>query len=547
MTDIHQEKTFKDILRVIFSHYKLFIIASAVFTIAAMTFSHCIPVRYTTMAMFERRGDSATDAVANNNKNESFEILKLTLEQELIGPKAVEKVATDLGLFKDLPRSVGGDLTAEGLDAKNKIIRDIIGGLAIEWKVRSAPMDLVALRFSYPDPDIAVQVPNSLVKNYINNAGEEIISRLRNSREFLRKQVDLSNVRLNELTRAKIEFEAKYGEMLIDGSGNIQERIQDTYAGLDALYRQRDLAQQRYDQVKALIRSAQSQKLQDQLTQLRTELDKCIMVNQMTDEHPEVQKLLARIAQTRKQLKKQQEEAQSALDDASNMTSVDSGLLLQLTAARSDLSACDTEIDRLKRRIAGFQSFTSKSAPLREQYLRITKPVEDQQLETNRWQQRLTDVQMTLAAEEAKRRTQLSTVLLAQKPQTPRFPPLWTVIGLSVAGGLAFGYGLTFLVHTLDHSIKTPKEAAETIDIPVLGVISEIITRRERSIRRVTHSLLALAVTVILLATLGFTAFSVVLRLEYPDQFRQFRASLPRFAWHQAAPTQGKAVGSGLL
>ena len=92
MNEKQNEETLKDILKIVSSKYKLFLAGFAIFVVGTMVISHYIPVKYTSVAKFERRSDSAMDAISKNNRNESFEIMKLTLEEELCGEKAVDAI-----------------------------------------------------------------------------------------------------------------------------------------------------------------------------------------------------------------------------------------------------------------------------------------------------------------------------------------------------------------------------------------------------------------------------------------------------------------------
>ena len=59
-----------------------------------------------------------------------------------------------------------------------------------------------------------------------------------------------------------------------------------------------------------------------------------------------------------------------------------------------------------------------------------------------------------------------------------------TALLAAIVGGLAFGAGLVFLANLLDRSVSTTEEAVHHFDLPVHGVIAEIVTARQQWVRR---------------------------------------------------------------
>lgn len=532
MTEKTEEKTLKDVLRVIFSHYKLFLVATAAFMIAVLAGSRYVPVKYTAVAMFERRGDSAAEAIGSN-ANESFQILRLTLQQELAGAKAVGRVVDELGLLKTPAGRAVEQAESEAFSVRQDLINAILKNLAIDWKVRTDEVDLVAVTFNSSDPKLAEMIPNALVRNYIAYAGESILRRLHDSRAFLKTQVRASSQRLAELNNKKIEFESKYADLLLDGKTNLQDRIQEIYADIETLRRQQSIATQKCSQIKTLIRSVRIKALRDQLALLKNEVDSSLTLAGMTAEHPRVQTLQAKIRQVENRIRDNRD-ADGLSWDSAGKDGMDTGMALQLATAQSEAQIITDEIERLQKRVVTYKAVMGQAIPLREEYLAITKPLEDQQTSTRRWQQRLTDVEMTISAEEAKRRTQLNTVQTAQKPTQPSFPPFWAIIAVAVGGGLLFGYGCAFIGGSLDHTFHRPQDASKALGVPVLGAISEIETVRQRRLRQVRQTVVTLTVALVVLVSLGVSTYGVVVRLGYPDRAESWKV-----------PTTARAFSAG--
>ena len=150
------------------------------------------------------------------------------------------------------------------------------------------------------------------------------------------------------------------------------------------------------------------------------------------------------------------------------------------------------------------------------------------------WQNRLTGVQMALEAEVAKRRTHLEAVQLAEKQFRPSSPKLLYVLGLALAGGLAFGGAVVFLSNTLDRSISATQDAAKHFNLPVCGVIDEIVTPGERLWGNVRRFIAEPAIALILVGVIGVAGLNIALWLHYPEEHKQWQEDPTAFVGSRA-------------
>jgi len=554
MVSSAEQKRLRDVLRTILYRWQIFLVGATSFAALAMIASHYIPLKYTAKAVFERRTDTATSNIGPT-KAESFRILKLTLIPELTGPKALTAAVEELGLTQTLPRNVRGRLTPPAEIKKRQLINEIAKGIKVNWKVRSDQVDLIEVSLTHRNPTVAAEVPNILVKNYINWASEKIIQRLQDSRDFLLRQVAECNAQIIELTKKKISFETKHNGTLLEAFSPAEDqsadpadettrafitaldvrrawdRIQKLTADIETLRRQRTAAHKKLSLIKELIQSAKRRRMEQQLRHAREQLETATTVNNMAEQHPMVQTLRSKITRLENRIKQLQTNTTPYPDYAD--TDVSTALMIQLAAAQTQLDTTTSELERLENRLASFRSVMANSDPVRGEYFQLVKALKEHQDRGRTWQRRLSDVKMALAAEIGKRRTQLNTVQLAEIPRHPFFPRLWVVIGFALGGGLVFGYGLAFLVNAVDRSITIPRDAAGYFDIPIHAVIDEITTHPKRLALRVARRGFALSACVILLGALILAAFSTVLRLQYPEQYQKWKSSPSQYVYKQ--------------
>ncbi|HUT60004.1 MAG TPA: hypothetical protein VNA25_19335 [Phycisphaerae bacterium] len=548
MPDQDRKATPRDVLRMVFRRRRLFVLGAAVFAIAALIGAQYWPLKYTGMTYFERRTDPASLEAARN-RTESFESIKLTLQHELVGRTAIERAVEELGLTKGVPRGRDGELTLQGKMAKQVLVQRLMANVQIRWDVRSQDVDLVSVSFTHDDPNLAQDMPNTLVRNYITQVSEQIVERLKAGRDFLLKQVNECDGRLDEATKQRIEFEARYGGMLPESPSALLDSQREVASDMDTVRRQHLVATQKLERLKALAEKTpdsaeepvqvirgpnpELERLKEELRKYQDQLDSAINLRHMTDNHPTVQTLHKKIEELTEQVVQTPEE--TVLQKVFGSDATDEGLSMALAGAQSEVEMGSSELERLQGRLTTVQNLVANYAPIREQYLKLLKKVTEVEVEKTNWQGRLTGVDMALSAEVAKRRTHLNAVQLAEKQFRPSSPQLLYVLGLALAGGLAFGGGLVFLGNTLDRSIATTEDAAKHFDLPVFGVVGEIVTPRERVWRTTRWLVVEPMVALFLLGVIGLTSINIVLWINYPEQYAVWRANPSGFVQQRLA------------
>ncbi|MBE3133398.1 MAG: hypothetical protein IMZ55_07980, partial [Acidobacteria bacterium] len=256
-------------------------------------------------------------------------------------------------------------------------------------------------------------------------------------------------------------------------------------------------------------------------------LEQATTISRMTDNHPTVKTLKMKIEQLegkKKYIEDTEPEVviQKVFDTrpAASKGSVD--VTMAIAGAQAEVDMTTGELERLEARRKHIDGLLANYAPVRQQYLEIIKKFGEQQAEKDRWQTRLTEVQMALSAEVAKRRTHLNQLQLAEKQFRPSSPKLTYILGFALVGGLAFGAGLVFFMNVLDRSISTTQEAGTHFGLPVFGVIREIVTPSQRRWRHIRRLIIEPVAALLLLAVTAVAGLNIVLWLQSPEEYEQW-------------------------
>jgi len=531
------KKTTRDLLRIVFRRWEMFLLGAAFFAVAAIIGWHFVPLKYTGTAIFEVGLEAAAGRISSVSK-ETLDATKERLPEDLAGYRAVEEAVETLGLTKGLPHGEDGRLTAEGDRRRQEMIVAMMKAITIRREARSAQEDLVSVSVTHADPWLAENMPTVLITGYINNIYNRIRVGLKSTHDFLKEKVDDCTKGLEALQKQRIEFETRNAGMLPENPMAIQDRIQVTSSDLDALRREHSLAEQKLTKIRGMMQTTTAPTsqpveimgpnpvladLKNQLQQAKEELDIALTVTKMTEKHPHVQVLRARVAQLEGRIK---EEPETAVVRTVNLPS-EGDLRLAEMQAQAEWDMANREIARLESRLKSYESLWAGFGPIRQEYLEFIQQRGDLAKEAAMWQQKLMEVEAALQAQISESGTRLAAVQNPQKQFRPSSPTMGKVMAFAILGGLAFGAGLVFLASVMDRAIAATEDAAGHFDIPVFGVIGEIVTQRELVIRRLKKAIVIPVVTLVALAALGLSSFSIYLRLEEPASYRDARKAVP--------------------
>lgn len=539
------KKTPRDLLRVIFRRRKLFLLSSSLAATMVLVLAHYWTLMYTGTAIFERRSDTVTTDAPRGARGSPFGDQKLKVVHNLKGYKAVERAVESLGLTRDLPRGPEGELTRKGKMEKEALIQALMEDITVDWKAESRSMDLISVSFVDEDRWLAEELPNALVRDYINRIGDEIREQLRESHQFLKERADFAKNHLEASMQERIEFESKHADMMPERPDALAVEIRRITGEIDGLRRQQRVAGQTLSRLKETVKTTtmpttrpvqeiwgpnpDKKKLQEDLAKAQEALAAALKLAHMKEKHPMVQTLRAKISMLEEKIKNTPSEAVIQKVYGTVSTQNDKVLAGQIAAARAELEMTAGELRKLQARLDKANELMANFAPVRQEYLRLTNREKELQQELDDWQGRLAGVQMSLAAEVAKRGTHLNAVEVARQQFRPSSPTLFKVIGIAIASALIFGVGLVLLANWLDRSISTSDEAVRYFGIPVHGVIDEIVTPREQFTRRLRQWTVLPAVSLVLLAALMVSGGSMYLRLQRPELFDRWRTDPANF------------------
>lgn len=544
MSEPSQQKTLRDVWRVVFRRRWLFLLTTCLATLAVLVLSQFLQLKYTGTASFERRTPRTTAEGGVGVGQSSIDTYRNTLWQEIMGKKAIEKTIIKLGLDTNLPHDQG-QLTTKGKRMKQDLIRAMQKSAHFNYEVRTKEIDIISVSFTSDDPRLAKEIPDTLIEEYILRVKGRVLKSLTDSAGYAEKQLAKARRELSSpdpedksARKERLDYEVKYAGRLFDNPNALGDRIIQLTSEIDDLDRQVQAARKKKARLDALVRQANAEsegsegrrvqkergpnpmwnRLQEQLRQAEEQLSIARTVSGMKENHPTVQSLKLNIKRIQGQIEKTDKIIVLREVEVFGDVNAYDPNAVELAKVMSDLEASEDALAKKNRDLESLHKLLADSGPVRQEYARLLKDEEQKQAEVDRWVRRQSEIKENLAAEILSRRTQLEQIERAEEQYRPSWPVWWQILVISVVVGLACGGGLAFLFDLLDRSITTTDEAMTEFDIPLYGVVGEILTPGDRFWTNLKRYILVPVATVVIIVSLGLAVGDLVLKLQWPDQ-----------------------------
>jgi uncharacterized protein involved in exopolysaccharide biosynthesis len=409
---------------------------------------------------------------------------RLERGQERIEITGVE--TTDPDTFKPADRGKTISQIPANMQVEPVITSMGASGLSGAKKKPSASSETVPgfnVEYSDSDPTRAQKICNALTSLILN---ENLYSRAevaQSTTEFLGRQLKDAKDALDGQDAKLAAFKKQYMGQLPGDVDNNMRMLMSLNSQLDATTQTLSRAQQDKAYTESLLAqqiatwksslsSTNPQTLEQGLTQLQTQLMQ--LQARYTDDHPDVIKTKADIAEVEKKLK----EVNAASASASATGSSDKAsaseppetrqLRLQIHQYQEVIGQATVDQKRLQSAINVYQSRTAMSPGVEEQYKLLTRDNDNAQALYKDLLAKKDSAQLGTSMESAQEGEQMRILAAANLPDSPSFP----VRPIFAAGGLGVGLGLGVLIaiwlEFSDKSIRTEKDAAAIMDLPLL-------------------------------------------------------------------------------
>jgi polysaccharide chain length determinant protein (PEP-CTERM system associated) len=485
----NRELTMDDYLAMLRRRLKVILIPALLAPLAGFLVSHVFSPKYTSTATVLVEGQKVPENYVTPVITSDFAQRVQSLTERIVNQKLSDMIKNNPGLAKPGEE----EKLISNIQANMQVAPVITFMSAAATSSPSAkkknsagnePLPGFTVQYTDSDPVRAQEVTNALAREFVE---ENLKSRgdvATQTTNFLSGQVTQAKSKVDEQDKELADFKKKYmGQLPTDADNNarillsLNSQLDATTQNLSRAQQDKTYTESMLAQQLAAWKSAQSstnpQTLQQTLTQLQGQLMQ--LQARYTDDYPDVIKTKADIAEIQKKLKEVNTAAASVTPDGSDNSNPNSAeppeikqLRLQIHQYKNVIEQAALDQKRLQSEINLYQGRTSMSPDIEEQYKVLTRDNDNAQAFYKDLLAKYSSAELGTNMETKEEGEQMYVGGTANLPTDPSFPNRL----LFAAGGFGAGLGLSLLIAILleftDKSIRTEKDAAAIMDLPLL-------------------------------------------------------------------------------
>ncbi|HSZ61482.1 MAG TPA: Wzz/FepE/Etk N-terminal domain-containing protein [Terriglobales bacterium] len=485
----NRELQMDDYLAMLRRRLKVILIPALVAPLTGFLISYALPPKYSSQSTVLVEGQKVPDNYVLPVITSDFAQRVQTLSQEVLSPSRLRPVIHSLNLVK--PEDEGKLI---GNIQQNMQVAPVITTMSAaaassptaKTKKPSAgnePLPGFTVNYTDSDPVRAQKVCNALTSLIVDENLKSRSEVAQSTTDFLTRQVDDAKHALDDQDAKLAAFKKQYMGQLPTDVDNNMRMLASLNSQLDAstqtlsraqqdkAYTESMLAQQ-IASWKSSLSSTNPQTLEAQLTQLQGQLMQ--LQARYTDDYPDVIKTKADIAEVQKKLKEVNAAAASAdTSDSSEKASASEPpeirqLRLQVHQYQNVIAQATIDQKKLQSAITVYQSRTNMSPTVEEQYKLLTRDNDNAQAFYKDLLAKRSSAGLGTSMENQQEGEQMHIAATAGLPDSPSFPvrPLLAAGGFGV--GLVLGALIAIILEFSDKSIRTERDAAAVMDLPLL-------------------------------------------------------------------------------
>ena len=485
----NRELTMDDYLAMLRRRLKVILIPTLIAPLTGFLVSYVFPPKYTSQSTVLVEGQKVPDNYVMPVITSDFTQRVQTLSQEVMSPSRLRPVIESLNIVKPgeegkLISEIQQNMTVEPVITSMSAAAGGAGFSGAKKKKLSVTDEPVpGFNVNYTDSNAvrAQKICNAMTSLIVDENLRSRSDVAQSTTDFLSRQVEDAKRVVDEQDAKLADFKKKYMGQLPGDVDNNMRMLMSLNSQLDATtqtlsraqqdkaYTESMLAQQTAAW-KSSLSSTNPQTLEQELTQLQAQLLQ--LQARYTDDHPDVIKTKADIAEVEKKLKEVNAAAASSTDNNEKASASEPPeirqLRLQIHQYQGVIEQATLDQKRLQGEINVYQSRTAMSPGVEEQYKLLTRDNDNAQAFYKDLLAKKSSAELGTSMENQQEGEQMHILVAAGLPEDPSFPnrPIFAAGGLGV--GFALGLVIAVWLEFSDKSIRTEKDAAAVMDLPLL-------------------------------------------------------------------------------
>jgi protein tyrosine kinase modulator len=483
----NRELTMDDYLAMLRRRAKMILIPAVLAPLAGFVVSYAFPAKYTSQSLILVEGQKVPETMVQPIVSEDLTQRVVTLQQQVLSQSRLQPMIERLFPNKN------NQQVSEMIDAirLNMTVEPVVTDLSQIGTSKRAkpngqsPVPGFYVNYTAPNPREAQQICNELTSLMVDENLKSVQAAAAGTSDVLSKGIEDSKKNLDDLDAKLAAFKKQYVGQLPGDEENNLKILMGLNSQLDANTQTLNRAQQDKAYTQSILaqelaawKSSQSaenpQTLEKQLSDLQGQLLQ--LQARYTDDHPDVIKTKADIAEVKKKLDEVNQASANAPDASDQKASATEPaeiqkLRIQIHQYDDMIAAGNRDQKKLQQEIAEYQGRVSLSPAIEEQYKQLTRDYENAQKEYQDLLAKRSTANLTMKMTNQSEGEQMLPLNPANLPDAPSFPNRLLFAGGGLGAGLALGIGLAMLLEFTDKSIRNEADVEAALELPTLVTV----------------------------------------------------------------------------
>ncbi|MFH2067468.1 MAG: chain-length determining protein [Pseudomonadota bacterium] len=420
------------------------------------------------------------------------------INQRIMSAAKLTELINQFNLYSDLREKWTIEEIIEKL--KEDISLETISTEVIDRRTGRPTTATIAFTLSYlgKSPETVQKVTDTLTSFFLK---ENLQVRERQTQEatsFLEEEMRKVKLYLDELDDKISTFKKDHSNALPEMLPINLQGLSSADQTITRLTEQLRSFQEREEYLQTQLSGVTAERKED-LDQNRIEDLKMNLISlktRFTDEYPDVVKLKAEIAE----LEKQQKAAVNKTPDNPTYITIAS----QLAGVQSEIGSIKRQIIDAEKTREDYQIHIEKTHGIEGSYNALIIEQNNSKIKYEDLMRKVMEAKMAHGLEKEQKGERFTLIDPARLPEKPFKPNRLAIMLIGLVLGIGAGIGSAALMEFSDDSIRDTNRLSQATAFPVLGVIPEIVTQKDRSIKRkkIIAAALGLCSTIIVVVAL---------------------------------------------
>jgi polysaccharide chain length determinant protein (PEP-CTERM system associated) len=479
----HRQLTFGDYTAILRRHRRLILTPIIGLPILAYVVALVLPKEYTSETVILIEQPAIPESYVATMDTGDLKQRLASIQEQILSRTRLAGVIEKLGLYPEERGKVSMDDLADRLGRKI-----IVTPVKPMLQVNNAQLPGFTLQAKAATPVLAQKLCAEVADMFLNSNLHLRQEQAQDTTAFLTKQLTDAKQKLDEQDAKLAAFKSQYMGSLPDNQqanlsilNGLNSQLEAATQALNRAQQDKSFAESMLSQQIAALSSqggADPQSLQKELTDEQAQL--AAMQTKYTDDHPDMIRLKASIADLQRKIADNAKAPQSAANSSPTLAENQGIAQLRAQVHQYDAAIQQARAQQsdLQRQIALYQSRIQLSPNVEEQYKILTRDYTSAADFYNDLLKKRTESAMLTDLHQQKNTDHFRILDPPNLPSGPSFPVrlYFALAGLGL--GIALGLGLALLHEARDRTLRTEKDVELLLQVPTLVLIPSLDAKR---------------------------------------------------------------------